>query len=91
MDSIDFSLETQNPSDYDYNEAHRHYTMCDASNVIDYYGVLEFLRGVTPLMKNPQEQHILTQLLLIAEKYEHVLLKMDRADKVLYEVNRGES
>jgi len=83
MDSIDFSLEQQNPSDYDYEEAHRHYTMCDSAGVVDYYGAVEFLRGVTPLMKNPQEQHVLTQLLLIAEKYEDILLKPQRADEVL--------
>jgi len=89
--SLDFSLEQQDFNDYDYYEAHKHYTLCDAAHVLDQYGVLEFLRGVTPLMKHPREQHILTQLQLIAEKYEHVLLKMERADKVLYEVNRGES
>jgi hypothetical protein len=85
-----FCLEQQDFEPYDYYEAHKHYTMCDAAHVIDQFGVIDFLRGVTPLMKHPQEQHVLTQLLLIAEKYEHVLLKMDRADRVLYEVKRGE-
>ena len=83
MDSLDFSLEQQDFDAYDYYEAHKHYTLCDASHVLDQFGVIEFLRGVTPLMKNPREQHVLTQLLLVAEKYEHVLLKMERADEVL--------
>jgi hypothetical protein len=90
MNSIDFSLEQQDFDDYDYYEAHKHYTLCDAAHVLDQYGVVEFLRGVSPLMKHPREQHVLTQLLLLAEKYEHVLLKMDRADRVLYEVNRDD-
>ena len=85
-----FCLEQQDFDDYDYYEAHKHYTLCDAAHVLDQFGVLEFLRGVTPLMKHPKEQHVLTQLQLIAEKYEHVLLKMERADRVLYEVKRGE-
>ena len=85
-----FCLEQQDFDVYAYYEAHKHYTMCDAAHVLDQYGVIEFLRGVTPLMKHPREQHVLTQLQLIAEKYEHVLLKMEPADKVLYEVNRGE-
>ena len=88
--SKQFCLEQQDFDDYDYYEAHKHYTLCDAAHVLDQFGVLEFLRGVTPLMKHPREQHVLTQLQLIAEKYEHVLLKMEPADRVLYEVNRGE-
>lgn len=88
MDSLDFSLEQQDFSDHDYEEAHRHFTMSSSANIVDYYGVIAFLRGVTPLMNNPQEQHVMTQLLSIAEKYEHVLLKMTPAERVLFEVNR---
>ena len=88
--SKQFCLEQQDFDDYDYYEAHKHYTLCDAAHVLDQFGVLEFLRGVTPLMKHPREQHVLTQLQLIAEKYEHVLLKMEPADRVLYEVNRDD-
>jgi hypothetical protein len=92
MNSIEFSLEQQDneASEVAYEEAHRHFVMCDSARLVDNFGVLSFLRHVTPLMNNPQEQHVLTQLLLIAEKYEHVLLKMTPADRVLYEVNKGE-
>lgn len=87
MNYTDFSLEE--PTAYDYEDAHKHYTLCDVSHVIDDYGVMEFLRGITPLLNSPREQHVMAQLLQIAEKYEHVLLKMERADTVLYEVNRN--
>lgn len=76
-----------NPEE-DFREASEYYTLLDASHLIDDMGVLPFLRETVRTMNNPTEQHVLTQLLLIAEKYEHVMLKMKRADEVLYEVYR---
>jgi hypothetical protein len=75
-------------TDIDFSEAGHFYTILDSALLIDDMGVVPFLRDVTRHMMNPMEQHVLTQLLLIAEKYEHVLLKMRRADEVLYEVNK---
>jgi hypothetical protein len=79
MNSIDNYLV----SDADLAEAGHFYTILDTSHLIDDMGVVPFLRDVTRYMNNPMEQHVLTQLLRIAEKYEHVLLKMDNADEVL--------
>ena len=71
-------------SDVDYVEAGHYFTLLDASHLIDNMGVVPFLREATRLMNSPQEQHVLTQLLRIAETHERVLLKMERADEVLH-------
>lgn len=72
----------------DFAEAGHFYTVLDAALLIDEMGVVPFLEQVTKSMNNPQAQHEATQLLLIAKKFEHVLLRMRRADEVLYEVNK---
>lgn len=69
--------------DYNLAEASDYFTILDSSHLIDAMGVLPYLRSVIPTMNNPQEQHVLKQLLAVAEAYEHVLLKMEPADKVL--------
>lgn len=81
MNTLEYSEEYI--SNEDLAEAGHYYTILDTSHLIDDMGVLPFLREVTRTMNNPMEQHVLTQLLLIAEKYENVLLKMPRADEVL--------
>jgi hypothetical protein len=75
-------------TDIDFSEAGHFYTVLDSALLIDEMGVVPFLRDVTRHMMNPIEQHVLTQLLLIAEKHERVLYSMRRADEVLYEVNK---
>lgn len=75
-------------SGQDYVEAGHYFTILDASHLMDNMGTVEFLREVARTMNNPIEQHIATQLLLIAEKHERVLYAMRRADEVLYAVNK---
>lgn len=83
------SLDTSVVTDADFLEAHNYFNAIDSAELIDDLGIVYFLRDVVPLMNNPMQQHMTTQLLLLAEKYEHVLLKTHRADEVLYEVNRN--
>jgi hypothetical protein len=75
-------------TDIDFSEAGHFYTILDAALLIDEMGVVAFLRDITRHMNNPMEQHVATQLCRVAEKYEHILLKMRRADEVLYAVNK---
>lgn len=73
------SIDTQE----NFTEAQHYFEVFDCAQFIDESGVVVALREIVRYMNNPQEQHVMSQLLRIAEKYEHVLLKMDNADEVL--------
>ena len=68
MDYIDttkqFCLEQQDFEPYDYYEAHKHYTMCDAAHVIDQFGVIDFLRGVHATNETPSRTTRLNSIII---------------------------
>lgn len=88
MNNFELTSNYIDTSDEDYVEAGHYFTILDASHLMDNMGTLEFLREVVRTMNNPIEQHLATQLLLIAEKHQRVLYSMRRADEVLYAVNK---
>ena len=69
------------------HEAHQHHTLFDVANLVDEMGVDRFIYDLLPLLNNPREQHILSQLYGVLQHHEPVLLSMNQAHEVL---KRGE-
>lgn len=64
-------------------EMHYHSIVNDSAEAIDKHSAYNFLIDVCKRVDNPQEQHLINQLVLLLEHYEGRLLSITPANKLL--------
>jgi len=73
----DFELDS--PA-VDLSEAAEFYTLIDSANLVNELGAVPFLTKLVKLVDNPSEQHVLWQLLQVAEQADTAIYHMDKLE-----------
>jgi len=77
--SFDGSFDLDSPA-VDYAEAAEVYTLMDSANLVNELGAVSFLTKLARMVDNPSEQHVLYQLLSVAEQADNAIYHMDKLE-----------
>lgn len=77
--NFDGSFELDSPV-VDHAEAALIYTLMDSATLVNELGAVSFLTKLVRMVDNPAEQHVLSQLLHVAEQADTALYHMDKLE-----------
>ena len=77
--NFDGSFELDSPV-VDHAEAALFHSLIDSANLINELGTVNFLSKLVRMVDNPAEQHVLSQLLHVAEQADNAIYHMDKLE-----------
>ena len=77
--TFDQSFDLDSPV-VDHAEAAEIYALMDSANLVNELGAVSFLTKLVRMVDNPAEQHVLSQLLHVAEQADNAIYHMDKLE-----------